>query len=630
MSDVNDFLNSYQETLDHVIQTIDWPEEILATYSFDSCLKHNPGKEVYLVTDKRTSGKAILRVTSHESGDRADTEWEILSKLNHPGIPKTYGRLTCGSKSYVVREFIPGHSIDVVVAQKPFSPQDIFSFAQKLCDILDYQHRQKPPVIHRDIKPQNVILRPDDSIVLTDFGIARVFKPEADSDTQYVGTLPYAPPEQYGYAQSTPQTDIYALGILLVYLATGSPNRQNLSEKIHDKKLLALIKRCIAFDPANRFSSVEDIRRFINKRYSSRSRFVAMISAGLALVLLVVGLIALFDPLGRIASLGNQEQVPGNDASNSQVNNQSESQDSSTPTGEITGTAVPQNSNGALFDSTTAGNLMGNTVNGGFVVEGDEETFIALSDGIYVIEPDGTLGRQVVNCQEPRYLNFYKGRLYFSSTSSGLMSANPQTGEITELYFVFTQKIYIDGEILYFENGEDKLNLYSIGLDGSNLNKVSDYNSVYYRNVVGGYQYFSNTNDGETLYRVNLTTGEEKLLYDARCAWVSIYDTTIYFSDFSFPGPLMSMNLNGENQKELRSQSPSYVNATPLGIFYVNPEAQQLETMSLDGKDRTVLTEKKCGGFCVTRDWIIYKNKNDDDKFWLMRIDGSDDHPLQK
>lgn len=613
MSDVREFLDSYREVLSHETTAGDWPPELSSLYVADSCLKHSEGRQVYLVIDVRTGGKAVLRITSHDVVDQSDAEWAILSKLDHPGIPRCFGRLVTERASYTVREYIAGIPLDEAVAKGAFSAREVFDFALELCDILGYLHRQSPPVIHRDIKPQNVILKDDGTVVLTDFGIARTYKPDAESDTQYAGTLPYAPPEQYGYAQSTQQTDIYALGIMLIYLATGTPDRRDLPNRIEDKKLLALITRCIAFDPADRFASVDDIVRFIGKVHRpKRSIVLACLAGALALTLAVGGAFLLLQPPNAPDDSPNQPD----------------------PVGQATGGSPQDGSSstfvdwdGALFDPTVSGNLAGNIGNGGIAVEGDGTVYFAASDGIRTIGDDGSLGDIVVDATGARYLNYHRGALYFS-TQTGLIRADPQTGEAETVSSSYAEKVFVDNGRLYFENGGDSLNLYTAELDGTNVAKVSDFGSVYYRNVIEGHQYFANTSDGEALYRVNLETGEEQKLYDERSAWLSAYGEYLYFSDFSIPGNMVRMSLDGSETDVLFSGSYSYVNATPLGVFFTNPEAQQLEVMAHDGKSRTLLTEKRCGRFSVTSEWIFYVNKDDNDELWMMRPDGSDDHAV--
>lgn len=589
MSDIREFLDSYQETLSMTIDFSGWPPELLSIYMFESCLKHTDDKQVYLVVDQRTGGKAVLRVTTLDSTDRADAEWEILAKLDHPGIPKVFGEFVTAEKKFIIREYVHGQSLDAVVAQKLMSPQEALTIAKQLCEILGYIHTQSPPVIHRDIKPQNIILKPDGDIVLTDFEIARTFKPGAYSDTQYAGTLPYAPPEQYGYAQSTPQTDIYALGIVLIYLVTGSPDRQNLAAKIGDQRLLEVINRCIAFDPDARFASAEEVLRSAQSKVSRKTKItIAVISSGIVLLLVLAGAFIVFDPLDlKIGAL-------------------------------VSGTA---DNSGAVYDSSV-GNTGGNIVSGGLAVDGGGEIFLARSDGIYTVGKDGNLDRRAVAAAGPGYLNYYKGKLYFRAGGQ-LLSADPQTGDLGVVYKNGVGKVFISEGVLYFENTVESGKLYAIDFDGSNARVASDYDNLYYRNVYGGYDLFANKDDDECLYRINLETGEAEKIYDQRSAWMSVYEGKIYFSDF-IDNDFLSMDLDGGNQETLHSDAASHVNACSHGLFYLNGDGLQLEKMTHEGL-RGVIVPKKCGSFHVTSEWIFYENADEDDELWMCRIDGSDD-----
>ncbi|MGI6689201.1 MAG: serine/threonine protein kinase [Christensenellales bacterium] len=91
--------------------------------------------------------------------------------------------------------------------------------------MLTYLHGQTPAVIHRDIKPENIIRTSEKDIRLIDFGIARTFREDTDTDTQVIGTKPYMAPEQFGSEQSDNRADIYALGMVMLFLATGKPDR---------------------------------------------------------------------------------------------------------------------------------------------------------------------------------------------------------------------------------------------------------------------------------------------------------------------------------------------------------------------------------------------------------------------
>src|SRR6185369_17572349 len=93
----------------------------------------------------------------------------------------------------------------------------VLSWADQLCDVLGYLHRQNPPIIYRDLKPSNVMIRHDGRLTLIDFGIARFYKPGQRSDTVQVGTRGYSAPEQYRQ-QTDVRSDVYALGVLLHHL----------------------------------------------------------------------------------------------------------------------------------------------------------------------------------------------------------------------------------------------------------------------------------------------------------------------------------------------------------------------------------------------------------------------------
>ena len=129
----------------------------------------------------------------------------------------------------------------------------------QLCDILTYLHTRQPAVIHRDIKPQNVILDPGGVLYLIDFDISRKFDPQAVKDTMFLGTLATAPPEQYGYGQTDARSDLYSLGVLLIYQCTGRYERAALAEM--PPRLRKIAETCTQFAPKERYTSAIRLRR---------------------------------------------------------------------------------------------------------------------------------------------------------------------------------------------------------------------------------------------------------------------------------------------------------------------------------------------------------------------------------
>ncbi|HZR44491.1 MAG TPA: serine/threonine-protein kinase, partial [Ktedonobacteraceae bacterium] len=151
-------------------------------------------------------------------------EVQVLSGLKHPTIPRIYAHFTGTQNWYLVMDFIEGETLAVYqtkAKEGKLVVEQVIAIALQLCETLDYLHSRQPPVIFRDLKPANIMLALDGCLHLIDFGVARYFKPGKARDTIAFGSPGYAAPEQYGRAQTTPQSDIYSLGVMLHTLLTG-------------------------------------------------------------------------------------------------------------------------------------------------------------------------------------------------------------------------------------------------------------------------------------------------------------------------------------------------------------------------------------------------------------------------
>ena len=155
--------------------------------------------------------------------DQFRVEARILADLNHPNLARVWDHFRVGDTAYLVMDFVNGQTLEEILAgSQGFVPEAaVLRWAGQLCDVLDYLHRQKPPIIFRDLKPSNVMLDRDDTIKLIDFGIARYFKAGQAMDTVNMGTPGYAPLEQHGGGQTDARSDVYALGATLYHLLTG-------------------------------------------------------------------------------------------------------------------------------------------------------------------------------------------------------------------------------------------------------------------------------------------------------------------------------------------------------------------------------------------------------------------------
>src|SRR5438874_9006037 len=150
---------------------------------------------------------------------------------------------------------------------------EVLEIGPMLSSVLEFLHNRQPAIIFRDLKPANVMLRPDGRIALIDFGIARHFKPGQAKDTMPFGSPGYAAPEQYGKAQTTPRTDIYGLGVILHQLLTGDDPSQSPFRfaplQLQDQPALAglepLIMQTVEMDAAKRPESIVAVKQELHR-----------------------------------------------------------------------------------------------------------------------------------------------------------------------------------------------------------------------------------------------------------------------------------------------------------------------------------------------------------------------------
>lgn len=197
-------------------------------------------------------------------------EARFLVQLNHPNLPKVTDAFVENDRFYLVMEYIEGVTLEARLkerAGRPLPVIQVIEWGLQIADVLAYLHNQDPPIIFRDLKPANVMVKPDSTIRLIDFGIARRFQLGAVHDTSLFGSVGYSPPEQFGRQQTDARSDIYAFGVTLHQMLTGiDPSIQpfkfvpvsHINPSVPDL-LSKLIQQCVAMDPEARPADIHQV-----------------------------------------------------------------------------------------------------------------------------------------------------------------------------------------------------------------------------------------------------------------------------------------------------------------------------------------------------------------------------------
>ncbi len=273
---------------------------------------------VYLASDTRLGRRqVVLKQMDPQALAPQDRGWaeatfrqeaHILARLDHPGLATVTDFFEENGYLYLVMEYVQGETLAATLARSyRLDEQRAIAWGRELAAVLAYLHRQQPPIVFRDLKPENVMVQPDGGLKLIDFGIARFFKPGQSTDTVALGTIGYAAPEQYGRGQTDPRADVYSLGVVLHQLLTGhDPGRtpmnlppvRELAPHV-SLRLAAAIEQALATDPARRFADAVAFAQALAPTAptpplsppASRSRRPFFAAGALLLLLLIAGLV---------------------------------------------------------------------------------------------------------------------------------------------------------------------------------------------------------------------------------------------------------------------------------------------------------------------------------------------------
>ena len=285
-------------------------------YKILSEIGHGGMSTVYLALNERANKTWAIKEVRKSAGNDSEivqqnlvAEIEMLKKLSHPKLVSIVDVIDTADSFIIVMDYILGQSMQQRLRDTGAQNlDDVIEWAMQLADVLDYLHRRKPPIIYRDLKPANIMLKPDGSITLIDFGTAREYKDTKQEDTTYLGTRGYAAPEQFGgKGQTDARTDIYTLGATMYHLLTGySPADTQfviypigqLRPELAGTGIEKIVAKCCQPNPDDRYQScdllIDDLKRVgeLNDTYinARKKRLRLLATCSVLAVLLIFAL----------------------------------------------------------------------------------------------------------------------------------------------------------------------------------------------------------------------------------------------------------------------------------------------------------------------------------------------------
>ena len=218
----------------------------------------NASHNVFLVQHVETGKLYVKKILSVY--DKA--VYDELCEYPLENTPRIYVVVEDDSRLIIIEEYINGETLEEIVQRDgPLSESNAVQILMQLCVIVNGLHSYFPPIIHRDLKPSNVIVSNDGIVKLLDMNAAKHYKGSSGEDTQLIGTVGYAAPEQYGFGESSVQTDIYALGVLLNYLVTGDIPKRSLATG----QIGHIVEKCTAIDPNDRYQNAAELFSALEK-----------------------------------------------------------------------------------------------------------------------------------------------------------------------------------------------------------------------------------------------------------------------------------------------------------------------------------------------------------------------------
>ena len=214
-------------------------------------------EELSVLSDTKKCRTSLMRnkdtgelVVKKEMGKESFSVYSLLKSIKNKNLIKVLECFRDEDKTIEIEEYVNGKRLDDYFQEKKATLEQVVDVGIALCEGLAPMHKLN--LVHRDIQPKNIIITNEGSLKIIDFDISRKENENATHDTTLLGTVGYAAPEQYGFAQTTNRSDIYSIGAVLKELSSFS-------------ELDKIIAKCMEMDPANRYENVERLKNELEK-----------------------------------------------------------------------------------------------------------------------------------------------------------------------------------------------------------------------------------------------------------------------------------------------------------------------------------------------------------------------------
>jgi serine/threonine protein kinase len=278
-------------------------DEKFPSYQIIEMLSENPTSRVFLA--ERGDKLFVIKEQPKEFCFLENPA--MLRELDCPGLPKIVDFYESGGSFFYSYEYINGVTLTEAFESGLITAGAAVAITEKLCGIVSYLHGKS--LLHCDIKPDNVLIN-GENVYLIDFGIAHIYSKNGGGETAIIGTEGFATPE-LGYKKTDFRADVYALGMVLYYLLTGSADIKELPEKVSDKPLRAIISRAANYEVSKRYKTVAKFDNALikyKKGTAYRPFFAVLFSACIVLAFVAGGLT--FPAISENFSADSDNQIP--------------------------------------------------------------------------------------------------------------------------------------------------------------------------------------------------------------------------------------------------------------------------------------------------------------------------------